>query len=400
MISRCFCKSLSKPASVSAMLVVQTAVLGGLLSLGGCRSTGGESGSGQNGGASTPAMTIDQRAEAVPMAADEYGKLGYRVEWRGFPTLLPGGRVESLDLLGDTIGAMDTEGVFTVLEAKSGQQRWSDQVAGPLTRFFGATRSGEQIIVASEAEFYYYDANTGTLKNKHRLAKVASTAPALVGDMAAYGTADSQVSGLLMLNGFNVWGSGVAGPVEFDPVKFSSGPEVAFASQGGDVLIIDGGTGRAFGRSHMFSGPGAALGNSESLVFVASTDHSLYAFSRTNGAQIWRHRTDAPLRKAPVHIEGVVYCDLGESGGMTALNASSGKVMWNNKDVSGEAVALRKNRVIVFNGAKAFALDPAKGKVLETVELTSVGFFRAENRKDGVLYAVSPLGVITKLSPK
>lgn len=349
---------------------------------------------------SRKAMTVDERAAAVPMQNDEFSKLGYRVDWRAFPTLLPGGEVERLSLLGDAIGVMDSEGVFSVHEVKSGAQRWSDQVAGSLTRFFGAVRSGDQIIVPSESEVFYYDASTGTLKNKHRMEKVASTTPARVGDMLVYGTANGQVVGLLTLNGFGVWGSSVAGAVDVDPVQFSSGPEVAFASQGGDVLILDGGSGRAVGRSRMFSGPGAPIGKSESLVFVASLDHSLYAFSRTNGAEVWRHRTDAPLRKAPVHVDGVVYCDLGESGGLTALNASTGKVKWSNKDVSGEVISVRNNRVIAFDGEKAQSLDPAKGKVLETVNLSNIGWFVSEGSKDAVVYAVSPVGVITRLSPK
>jgi outer membrane protein assembly factor BamB len=85
---------------------------------------------------------------------------------------------------------------------------------------------------------------------------------------------------------------------------------------------------------------------------------------------------------------------------MTALNASTGKVLWNNKDVHGQVVAFRRNKVIAFDGSKAFTLDPAKGTVIDTVAVTNVGFFKSESMKDGTLYAVSPLGVVTKLSPK
>ena len=39
MLSRCSCPMLSKPASVSSMVVIQAAVLGGLLGLGGVNGT-------------------------------------------------------------------------------------------------------------------------------------------------------------------------------------------------------------------------------------------------------------------------------------------------------------------------------------------------------------------------
>ena len=375
---------------------VASAALAGIA---GCES-GGTGESAAHGGETGKPMSVEERASAVPMQADEFGKLGYRVEWRAFPTLLPGGQIESVDILGDVLGSMDTEGVFSVIEVKSGAQRWSDQVGGPLTRFFGAVRDNQHIIVTSESEVFYYDPQTGALKNKQRLSKVASTRPVQIGEVLAYGTSSGHVVGLLTRNGFPVWGSGVTGAVDVDPVGFPKGPEVAFASQGGDVLVLDGATGRGLGRARMFAGPGAALAASDTLAYVASLDHSLYAFTRNSCQQVWRHRTDNPLRKAPVHIEGVVYCDLGESGGMTALNASTGKVLWSNQAVSGEVIAWRRNKVLAFDGSKVYALDPAKGTIIDTVAVSNIGFFKAEAMKDGTLYAVSPMGVVTKLSPK
>lgn len=369
----------------------------GLVALAGCETS--HQGSGTGGESGKP-MSVEQRATAVPMQADEFGKLGYRVEWRAFPTMLPGGRLESVDILGDALGAMDSEGVFSVIESTSGQQRWSDQVAGSLTRFFGSVRDDKHIVVLSESEAYYYDSQTGALKNKQRLSKVASTRPVRAGEILAYGTANGNVVGLNTLNGFAVWGSGVTGAVDVDPVGFPNGTDVAFASQGGDVLVLDGITGRGLGRARMFAGPGAAIASNDTLVFVASLDHSLYAFTRNSCQQVWRHRTGNPLRHPPVHVDGVVYCDLGDSGGLSALNASTGKVIWNNQDVGGQVVAIRRNKVLAYDGAKMYTLDPAKGTVIDTVPLTNIEFFRSSKIKDDTLYAVSPLGVVTKLSPK
>lgn len=345
-------------------------------------------------------LSLDQRAERVPMQADEFGKLGYRVEWRGFATMLPGAQIVNFDVLGDVLAVQDSKGVLTILENSSGAQRWSDQVSGPLTRFLGAVRDSTTIMVASESEVFYYDAATGALKNKQSMTKVANTHPAKIADILVFGTGTGQVIGHQTGNGFALWGSAVNGAVEFEPVVFAGKTEAAIASAGGDLLVFEGTGGRGIARAKMFGGPGAAPAVSENAVYIASVDHSLYAFDHLTGSQIWRHRTDAPLRKAPVYIDGKVYCDLGESGGMTAFDGLTGKVIWQNKKVSGEVVAVRKGKLVVFSGETASTLDIAKGAVIDSVALQNIKVLKSVPMKDGTLYAVSPLGVIAKMSPK
>lgn len=412
----------SSPVRVMAGVSVLGCALGLVVGIGGCASGSGSgckdackdacaepcettTGSGMSGSGSTSAtgnapMSVEARASSVPMQADAFGTLGYRVQWRAFPTMMPGGQVESVQMLGDALGVMESTGVFTVLEASSGQQRWSDQPAGPLTRFFGALQDDKHILVVGESELYVYDSATGAIKTKHKTDRVNNTHPVKVGSMIAFGTATGHVSGMSATNGFTMWGTGVNGSVVVDPVLFPGGTDAVFVSQTGEVAVLDVLTGRSSGRARMFEGAGAAVCTAPTMAFVASLDHSLYAYSRSSCQQVWRHRTNAPLRQKPTCIDGVVYCDLGESGGMTALNASTGKVLWNNQDVAGSVVSMRKGKLLVFDAAskRAALLDPAKGKVHESVTLTNIGMFV---QGDGdVLYAVSPVGVVTKLAGK
>ena len=98
------------------------------------------------------ALSVEERAANSPMLADEFGVLGYRVEWRGFPTILPGSRVVRLDPLGDAVGVLDSTGVFTLLDARGGSMRWSDQPADPLTKFMfcSPAEGGAALILASD----------------------------------------------------------------------------------------------------------------------------------------------------------------------------------------------------------------------------------------------------------
>ncbi len=358
--------------------------------LAGCESDGG-----------MQPTSPEARAATVPVHTEQYAKLGYRIDWRGFPTMFTGARLRFFNVEGDVIMAQDSSGVLSILEDRSGERRWSDQPAQALTKYTGNIREGNRIICSSESEAFVFDIETGNLLDKQRLEKVVNTRPVKVGDILVYGCSDGQVLGHLTLNGFRQWGSGLDGSVEVDPIQFGDSTAVALASARGEVLIIDAISGYSLGRGRVFAGPGAALGASDSTLFLASLDHSLYAISGENAGTIWRHRTEEPLRSAPVYHNGVVYCDLGTPG-LTAFNSANGKVLWQTKPVHGVLTAVRKGRLVFWDSATSTAttIDPARGDVIDTVTLDKVVFLRAQPFVDGNLYGATANGVVFKLVPR
>jgi outer membrane protein assembly factor BamB len=372
------------------------AVLGSMAfaaSVGGCTSSG------------PTAPSPSEISKATPVALDEYARLGYRLEWRGFPTMLPGEHITRLEPLGDVVVAQESAGVLTALDARSGNTRWSDQPSGKLTKYVGILRTDSQLLVSSESEVYFYDVATGTLKNRQHLAQVVNTKPVRVGDMLVYGCTNGQILGHLLLNGFRAWGSGLTGSIEVDPVLTSNG-NVAVCSTTGELAIVDPQSGSSQGRAKMFSGPDAPIGVSETALYFASSDHSLYAFSSEAAAPIWRKRTDAPLRRKPVFYNGKVYCDMGQGEvagggkGMTCYDAVSGKLVWSNPAVTGEVIALRNKRLIVWDGTSAMALQFDDGVLAESVKLAGVTILKPDAFENGNLYAVTPTGLVAKLAPK
>jgi outer membrane protein assembly factor BamB len=361
------------------------------------------------GGCSTDshagAMSPEARAKATPVELDAYSKLGYRLEWRGFPTMLPGEHITRLELLDDAVVAQESAGVLTVLEARTGSIRWSDQPAGRLTKFVGVLRHNGQLLVSSESEVYFYDLATGTLKDKQHLAQVVNTKPVLAGDMLVYGCTNGQILGHLLLNGFRAWGTGLTGSVEVPPVITSNG-NVAVCSTRGDLVIVDPQNGMSQGRAKIFSGPGAPIGVSDAALYIASEDHSLYAFTSEDAKPMWRKRTDAALRRKPVFWAGKVYCDMGEGevagggNGLTCYDAVSGKLVWSNPKVRGEAVAVRNKRLVVWDGTTASTLQIDDGQTVESAKLDGVTMLKADKFDNGNLYAVTPTGLIAKLAPK
>jgi outer membrane protein assembly factor BamB len=304
-----------------------------------------------------------------------------------------------MQVLGDVLAVQETGATVSVLETRSGERRWTDPVANPLTRFVGLNRDGKRLIVSSQSQAYFYDVDTGALLTKQNFEMVVNTRPVQVGEILVYGTATGQVLGHLMLNGFRQWGSTTRGPIEVDPVELGDSGVVALASRDGDLVILDGLTGTGRGRARIYDGPEAPLAASDDTVFVASLDHSLYAFGADGAQELWRIRTEAPLRKAPVYFNGTVCCDMGESG-MTCYDARSGKQQWTNKSVHGTVIAVRNSRLVVWDGRTATTLDPVRGGTVDSVELKDVDLIRTDKFVDGNLYLASTAGVVTKLTPR
>lgn len=343
-----------------------------------------------------------RRAAAVPVEDDAYAALGYRLEWRGFPRMTPGGQVRFFSVLGNIIGVQESSSMISLMDATSGATRWSDQLANPLTKFVGITRDENRMISSSETEAFFLAVDTGTLVDKHRLAKVVTTRPLMAGGVMVYGTASGEVMGVLRDRGFKLWGNALSGSIEAPPVFV--GEYGAAVSQTGDVLFFDPRTGSGVSRNRIAAGvvsPGGALASSDTTLFVASIDQSLYAFDARSGSQLWRKRTDTPIRSVPVHHDGRVYLDTPGQG-MTAYDASTGAELWSTAEARGKIVAVRNGRLIAWDppSESAVTLDPATGEIYDRARLRGAAFLETDAFVDGNLFTASLNGVVSKFVPR
>lgn len=326
---------------------------------------------------------------------DAYAALGYRLQWRGFAQVARGFRVSDFAIVGDALVVQSDEGVVSVIDTGSGELRWADRVAGALTKFVGLNRMGDQLVVSTESEAFFYDLRTSNLDDKQRFSRVVNTTPAQVGALLIYGTTGGELISHLSTNGFQLWANSVRGSITADPVLLSD-DIVGVVSQSGDVLFVNGQTGLSTGRNRIWAGPGAALDHSEDLLFVASLDQSIYAFEARGGEQRWRRRTNVPLTDAPVHHAGRVYCVVPDEG-LLCLDADTGREQWVSTSITrGHAVGMRSGRLIVWDGLTATTLDPATGDVIDQVTLRDVSRLVMDGFEDGVLYAVSESGAVSK----
>jgi outer membrane protein assembly factor BamB len=344
-----------------------------------------------------------ERSAQFKINRDAYATLGYRHDWNGFPEMSRGGRVREFDIFGDVVVVQESSGILSVLEAASGERRWSEPLGNPLTRFVGSVRDGNRLICCSQSDAFYLDLDTGTLVNKHALDLVVNTRPTLVGNLLVFGTASGEILGQLKGQGFRAWGNTVRGAVEANPAVLEGGV-LGFVSQSGEIAFLDGATGSGMGRAWISGGVDVDPAASQRTMYVASQDQSLYAFEVGGGRERWRLRTDTPLRYPPVYHDGRVYCAI-DGAGLLALDSTSGSQLWTCPDILGYVVGIRNGKLLVWEsageaGGEIASLDPQSGSIVDRFRLERAAFLRTDKFVDGNMYVATAAGLVAKFVPR
>lgn len=335
-----------------------------------------------------------------PVVHEDWAKLGYRLDWVGFPfpSATPRTRVVAMSVYDDCVAVQEDGSTITLMESTTGQNRWTDQLTGPLTKWVGIAReSGEaaRLLVASESELFMLSPGTGNLVGREPFARVVNTPPMLVGNTAVFGTSSGVVQAHMIGRGLPAWAFATRGSIDYP--LLGVGGYIAAVSQGGDVLFLTGG-GNLVGRAQIFGGLDAAPATDGNSLFIAGRDQSVWAFS-PSGATLWRYRTPNPLKQSPVWHDGVLYVDLGGEG-LSAFDPAMGTVTWSSKNVHGVVVGVRNGRLIVRDDAGMSVVDPARGDQIERVELPGITRVVTDKFVDGNLYAVSDQAVVAKFMPR
>jgi outer membrane protein assembly factor BamB len=377
-----------------ATAAVYVTAAGVALTLGACGSSAVPS---DRGG---PVVSAKTRSETTAPQHEVYAKLGYRLNWRGFPDVSEGHRIVGVEPLGDTVLVRESATRVSAIDTKSGSLRWSDQIAGPLTNLVGAVRWDNTIAILSDTDAILMDAGTGNLLNRYPLGKVTSVPPIVAGPALVVASSDGGIMAFERRTGFRLWANSVESTVEV-PGTPVMGTAAAFVSRNGDLLVADLGSGSGQGRARMRGAPTAAPTASNDTVFVASVDQSVYAFEARTGDQLWRHRTATPLLGAPVYHDGAVFVDVPGSG-FTALDSASGRPVWTREGVKGTLLAVLKGRLIVWDASSGTAtvLDRTDGSVIDRASFEGVVSLTADGLVDPVLYVATTAGVLERLTPR
>ncbi len=333
------------------------------------------------------------------MNHEGFAEVGYRIEWVGFAEMGRRGTVRFFDAFDDVLVVHDSTNVISVLDTSTGERRWSDQVAGRLTRFVGNARSGGQLLVSSEAELFVYDLETSTLTDKQLLRHTVNTKPAVYDGVLVYGSTNGYVIGHLLGSGFTAWVNSFRDGGSISATPLIVGDAVGLISASGEVMFADPtASGSSLGRGKMFEGTSGDPTTHEGNLIVASNDHSIYCFASRNGNQVWRVRTGAPVNATPF-VDGDLVCCTIEGDRMVGYDAATGDERWATPGITGTVVGARDGNLLVWNDDLLTALDREDGTIVSSVEIGRVATVVMSGTNDGDLYIVNDRGGVAKMTP-
>lgn len=345
-----------------------------------------------------PPPSADSRRASFPIPDAEYAKLGYRIDWIGYPDLSSGRhKVDMIEAYDDAVLTLEGGSTVSCLSSSDGSRRWAEQLSSQLERFVGLGREGRRVLVSAEDEVYLLDIDTGTIRDRQRHSRIVSAAPVPYGPTLIYPSGTGELFAHVLtatVDGVKAWGHGFGESLERRPVMI--GNAVGAVSQHGEVRFLDAASGALVGRARIFKGPATDPVATGLAMYIASADQSIYAF-RPDGGMLWQHRTPVVLRWQPTARERVVYCAV-DGVGLLALDAARGTVLWTAEDVLGTVVGTNRGRLVVWDGRQATLLDAARGDVIERATLPRVRLFKPDRFDDGNLYVVSESGVVAKFA--
>ncbi len=352
-----------------------------------------------SGGAATASdgSRTDARAAQADDTRPPHQKLGYRLEWRGFPVVAERARIAGVEFFGDLIVVRGSSNTVSVLEADSGVNRWATEAGTGLDRVYGTVRDAEgRILVSADTELTIYDDKTGTLLDRQKYSFITSTPPAMVGKYLAIGGENGQLLIHNTVSGYRQHAYDFGARIDAAPVVV--GDFVAAAGRNGRVFIIDPRRGTSVGQSKVYAGVSVPPASSENAIFVASRDQSLWAFEARQGTTRWRVRTEGPLTHPPVQRGGVVYCVIPKKG-LCAFDANTGDTIWES-GVDADAVCTNGDRLLAWDGSTLHSIHASTGDVIDAFALPGVDRVLADAFEGGNLYTVAAKsGEIRKHSP-
>jgi outer membrane protein assembly factor BamB len=346
------------------------------------------------------ARSPEARRADFPINHDAYRKVGYRLDWVGYPVVSSRERIENLYVDSDLACTIDSGSTVSLLSASNGSVRWTNQLADKLTNFVGLDRVENRIYASAEGELFVLDQETGTIRNRQRYPKIVSTPPVVYGHLLVYGTGSGEIFAHMVLNaveGVRAWGNTVTGAVEAAPVLVGSA--VGVVTQSGRVLFMDAASGTPLGANQIYGGLATNPVAGEHVMYVAGLDQSVWAFNAEGGSVLWRHRTSTPLRQQPTLNAGTLYCGI-DGTGLVAFDAGTGAIRWTAKDLRGTVIGTNRGRLVVWDGSTMTLVDPARGDVIEHAALPKTRMLKPDKFDDGNLYVVSLSGVLAKFAPR
>jgi outer membrane protein assembly factor BamB len=275
------------------------------------------------------------------------------------------------------------DGRVLALAADTGRLRWRRRVgrlaasapaaAGASLYVVGNRGGYGGIAGAGPAKVVAMNRRTGRIRWAKRLSSASESSPLVVGERVYLGWQDGTVYALSAKSGRILWRYRAGGPVK-GALAYSRG-RLYFGDYGGSVTALRARGGRvvwrASGYGQIYATPAVAFGR----VFVSSKSGSVSALSTSGGRRLWSHGLGGYVYAAPAvaavpGMRPAVFIG-SYAGRFTALSVRNGSVIWSRSGygkISGAASVI--GRSVYFSSLSArrtWGLSAKTGRVLWSI---------------------------------
>lgn len=266
----------------------------------------------------------------------------------GFSRLIP-----ALD--GETIYAVDYEGLLTSVDVKTGKKHWKKKINQPHSGLWGWLKS---FFVATDPNYQI----VGGIAAENGLLLIATYA--------------GEVMALSKDDGVELWRTQLSGEIVAAPR--TNGTVVAAQSVNGKLFALDAKTGAQLW-SYDNPPPVLTLRGTPSpivtdtAIYAGFSNGRMMAFNPNNGLILWEQRIALPkgrselermvdIHSDPIVKDGVIYVGTYQ-GRISALSRGAGSVLWGQDGSTSENLAIANGKVFVSHAdGKVTAHNIANGE--------------------------------------
>ena len=354
----------------------------------------------------TPSLAQVPAAKGEIVASARLRLAGYGKYWDGYLPLQGSDEVAAVHLLDDNLYVRTRHGVVYAVQADTGLLRWGALLNDRLFRDRAPTHvqtdaGGGPVIFVSNGQVLVLDRYSGDVIRRMELpfpaggAAVADAACMYLGSAGGefYALRWSVHPGCAPLTR---WRVRVHGTVTSRPV-LTLDDRTYFVTDAGVVYCVGGHNKALIWAYRTMAEVSGGIHVDESGVYVAAADHRLYVLDKDVGRRIREYQLPGPLFDTPVVSQRTLYqyCD---RQGLFAFDVDSRKRLWHLPEARRFVARAAERLVLISRTGDLLIADNDTGRVESTMELPQ-GVLIAENRRDAVLYMVTPGGRLLCAKP-
>ncbi|MEX2672322.1 MAG: PQQ-binding-like beta-propeller repeat protein [Phycisphaeraceae bacterium] len=344
----------------------------------------------QGGDGNGPRLLVD------PLDAQQ---LGYTVDWQIDLALPEQSQLMYAELLGDRLVTVEDQNIVSVIDADNGDILWRHQVTRPTDQLSRPQRDGDRLVISSQRRAYVLNIDDGEIQSIIDLLHVSLGTPVVHNGLMIHASPRGVLFAQELDSGLLAWDFQV--DVGFASAPTLTGGRIFATDLGGNVWSFDPLEGTLRWTRAVAEPVVAHPEAGERLVYVPSTDYSLYAMRLSNGSVQARHYATGSLDRSPFLVNGLLLQAVSDDA-MLSLNPEDiREVRWRSEElVDARPIQVRGTTLDLYQDGQLIHIDTGDGSEIGATDLGNVRHVLSTSRTGGTLYLLQLNGRILKASPR